>query len=99
MTKNYSEYMDEIPSEDIYKGLLANGLFADKLPPILRLCLFTTIHIPKISPILNVVLGIFTLKHCATLIFLVHLEFQILLHISNCVNFCEIDGMKLKIIL
>lgn len=34
MTKNYSEYMDEIPSEDIYKGLLANGLFADKLPPI-----------------------------------------------------------------
>ena len=37
--KRYSEYMEEISSEDLYKGLLAHGMFSDKLPPI-----FTSEH-------------------------------------------------------
>lgn len=32
--KRYSEYMDEISADDLYKGLLAHGMFSDKLPPI-----------------------------------------------------------------
>lgn len=34
MNKKYSDYMDEISADDLYKGLLAHGLFTDKLPPI-----------------------------------------------------------------
>ena len=34
MEKKYSEYMDEITSNDLYEGLLGYGMFADKLPPI-----------------------------------------------------------------
>ncbi len=32
--KKYSEYMDEITPDDLYKGLLAYGMFSEKLPPI-----------------------------------------------------------------
>lgn len=35
MYKKYTEYMDEITSDELYKGLLAHGLFAEKLPPLL----------------------------------------------------------------
>lgn len=34
MSKKYYEYMSEISSEELLKGLLEYGLFADKLPPI-----------------------------------------------------------------
>ena len=34
MEKKYSDYMDEITSDDLYEGLLGYGMFADKLPPI-----------------------------------------------------------------
>lgn len=32
--KKYSEYMDEVSAEELFKGLLAEGMFSDKLPPI-----------------------------------------------------------------
>lgn len=33
-TKSYSDFMNEITASDLYVGLLAYGLFSDKLPPI-----------------------------------------------------------------
>lgn len=33
--KTYGSFMDEISSSDILEGLLGNGMFGDKLPPIL----------------------------------------------------------------
>lgn len=35
MSKSYYEYMKEISADELYRGLLAHGLFTDKLPPIL----------------------------------------------------------------
>ena len=34
MGKKYADYMDEISADDIYKGLLAFGLFSNKIPPV-----------------------------------------------------------------
>ena len=34
MTKTYSDFMNELTPEDIYQGLLAHGLFCEKLPPV-----------------------------------------------------------------
>lgn len=34
MDKSYSEYMQEISADELYKGLLAHGLFSEKLPPV-----------------------------------------------------------------
>ena len=34
MDKKYSEFMNEISSDELYEGLLAYGLFAEKLPPL-----------------------------------------------------------------
>lgn len=34
MQKSYAEFMNEITAEKLYEGLLAYGLFAEKLPPI-----------------------------------------------------------------
>ena len=34
MDKKYTEFMDEISSDDLYEGLLAYGFFAEKLPPV-----------------------------------------------------------------
>ncbi len=34
MAKKYAEYADEITADELYKGLLAHGLFSEKLPPI-----------------------------------------------------------------
>ena len=34
MEKSYCEFMDELSSDELYEGLLAYGMFADKLPPI-----------------------------------------------------------------
>ena len=34
MPKTYYQYIKEITSDDLYKGLLAYGLFSEKLPPI-----------------------------------------------------------------
>lgn len=34
MKKGYSDYMDEISADELYEGLLAHGLFSDKLPPV-----------------------------------------------------------------
>lgn len=34
MSKNYSDYMKEITADELYKGLLAFGLFTEKLPPV-----------------------------------------------------------------
>lgn len=34
MQKQYCDFMDEISKEELYEGLLAYGLFTDKLPPI-----------------------------------------------------------------
>lgn len=34
MLKKYSDFMDEINEEELYKGLLAYGMFSEKLPPI-----------------------------------------------------------------
>ncbi len=33
--KSYAEYSDEITPDELYKGLLAHGMFAEKLPPFL----------------------------------------------------------------
>ena len=35
MSKRYTTYMDEISADELYEGLLAYGLFTEKLPPIL----------------------------------------------------------------
>lgn len=32
--KTYSDYINEINKDELYKGLLAHGLFTDKLPPV-----------------------------------------------------------------
>ena len=32
--KKYTDFMDEISSDDLYEGLLAYGFFTDKLPPV-----------------------------------------------------------------
>lgn len=34
MSKTYAEFMDEITADELYKGLLAHGLFSEKLPPV-----------------------------------------------------------------
>ncbi len=34
MEKRYTEFMDDITPEELYKGLLAHGLFTEKLPPV-----------------------------------------------------------------
>ena len=34
MDKRYTDFMDEISSDELYEGLLAYGFFAEKLPPI-----------------------------------------------------------------
>lgn len=34
MSKKYSDYLNELSADDVYKGLLAHGLFTEKLPPI-----------------------------------------------------------------
>ena len=34
MEKSYSDFMKEISADDLYEGLLAHGLFAEKLPPV-----------------------------------------------------------------
>mgnify|MGYP004469519679 CR=1 FL=1 len=34
MSKSYSDYMNEISADELYKGLLAYGLFNEKLPPV-----------------------------------------------------------------
>ena len=34
MAKSYLEYMNEFTTDSIYKGLLAQGLFCEKLPPV-----------------------------------------------------------------
>jgi hypothetical protein len=34
MDKTYSEFMNEITSDELYHRLLAFGMFAEKLPPI-----------------------------------------------------------------
>ena len=39
MQKSYSDFMDEITPDELYEGLLAYGLFSEKLPPI-----FTSEH-------------------------------------------------------
>ena len=36
MRKSYADIMNEISSDDLYKRLLAYGLFTEKLPPILN---------------------------------------------------------------
>lgn len=33
--KTYADFMNDITADEIYEGLLAHGLFADKLPPLL----------------------------------------------------------------
>ena len=34
INKKYSDFMDEISSDELYEGLLAHGFFAEKLPPV-----------------------------------------------------------------
>lgn len=34
MSKRYTDYLDEITADELYEGLLAYGLFTEKLPPI-----------------------------------------------------------------
>lgn len=34
MSKKYIEFINELSPDDVYKGLLAHGLFSEKLPPI-----------------------------------------------------------------
>ena len=34
MEKKYTEFMDEISTDELYEGLLAYGFFAEKLPPV-----------------------------------------------------------------
>lgn len=34
MGKTYADFMNELSPDELYKGLLAYGLFAEKLPPI-----------------------------------------------------------------
>ena len=34
MEKKYTDFMDEITSDELYEGLLAYGFFAEKLPPV-----------------------------------------------------------------
>ena len=34
MSKRYTDYLDEITADELYEGLLAHGLFTEKLPPI-----------------------------------------------------------------
>lgn len=35
MDKKYTDFMDEISSDELYEGFLAYGFFAEKLPPVL----------------------------------------------------------------
>ena len=34
MSKRYTDYLDEITADELYEGLLAFGLFTEKLPPV-----------------------------------------------------------------
>ena len=34
MVKSYKDFMDELTPDMIYEGLLAHGLFCEKLPPV-----------------------------------------------------------------
>lgn len=34
MSKSYCDFMDEITADELYEGLLAYGLFSEKLPPV-----------------------------------------------------------------
>ena len=34
MSKSYTDFMNEISADELYEGLLAHGLFSEKLPPL-----------------------------------------------------------------
>lgn len=43
MTKKYTDFMDEISEDALYEGLLAYGLFAEKLPPVFNAVSFLSV--------------------------------------------------------
>lgn len=53
MGKKYADFMDEISADDLYKGLLAFGLFSNKIPPVFSSTSFliTVLIIIRHSPI------------------------------------------------
>lgn len=69
MGKKYADYMDEISADDLYKGLLAFGLFSNKIPPVFSSTLFliTVLIIIRHSPI--VIMTMSAIRHSATLMY------------------------------
>lgn len=62
MAKSYADLMNEISADELYNRLLAHGLFADKLPPILSQ-LTSIIIVKRILPhFLIVGNNIFTMR-------------------------------------
>ena len=57
LPKRYSDFLNEITSDEIYKGLLAYGMFTEKIPPIFSAesfvserLRFLSLRIREISP-------------------------------------------------
>ena len=81
--KSYSDFMHEISADDLYRGLLAHGLFAEKLPPIFTSESFFNIARKKISLLMEKRIVMFIMKTCAISISPGHWQFPILFH-TNC---------------
>lgn len=69
MGKKYADFMDEISADDLYKGLLAFGLFSNKIPPVFSSTFFliTVKKIIRHFPI--VIMTMSVIRHFATLMY------------------------------
>lgn len=69
MGKKYADFMDEISADDLYKGLLAFGLFSNKIPPVFSSTSFliTVKKIIRHFPI--VIMTMSVIRHSATLMY------------------------------
>lgn len=46
-SKHYYDFTNELSADEIYEGLLAHGLFTEKLPPVFTAKAFLTIANPN----------------------------------------------------
>ncbi len=69
MGKKYADFMDEISADDLYKGLLAFGLFSNKIPPVFSSTSFFDYCVKNIRHFLVVIMTMSAIRHSATLMY------------------------------
>lgn len=61
-TKSYYDFMSEITPTDLYAGLLAYGMFSEKLPPIFTSKPFFTMYKPTPPHSKGVLISMFIMR-------------------------------------